>query len=380
MLALLLLLLGAHNAALYPYQSLIAIERIGLSETAFAALMALASAVAVAASVLIGMIGDHSGRRRSLALAAAVASVIGMGLMLTAPGVASLVITHGVLIPVASTLYGQGFALAGLTMAQDPALRDAVQPAIRASMSLAFLALLIFFTFAFARGLDVMAVYDAGAVMALGLLLLIALRWPADSANPAPQSPRLGMAFAAIARPAILLRMAMLGAVTSAAMVYMVLVSLIFDATPGRDASDVALYVGMIAGWEVPFMLALPRMAARISRVSLIALGTALYCSHLVLMPLLAGSALIWLLPAVAGLGGALILTLPIGYYQDLMHGRPGGASALIALQRLVSDICAALVFAVGMTLGGPLLTAVLGTMVALMGAFGLWRADRVVS
>ena len=37
-----LLLLGAHNASIYPYQSLIAIERIGLSEPGFALVLVLA--------------------------------------------------------------------------------------------------------------------------------------------------------------------------------------------------------------------------------------------------------------------------------------------------------------------------------------------------
>ena len=124
-------------------------------------------------------------------------------------------------------------------------------------------------------------------------------------------------------------------------------------------------------------MLLLPRIAGRWDRVTQIGFGTAIYCIHLVLMPVLAGSALIWVLPLLAGLGGAAVLTLPIAYYQDLMRGRPGAASALIALQKLVSDILAALIFATGMALGGALLTAILGAAAALLGALGLWRADR---
>ena len=376
MLALLLLLLGGFNAAVYPYQSLIAIERVGLSHTAFAALMALASAVAVTASVGFGIWGDHSGRRRRLALIAAVAAASGVGLMWVTPGIWTLVLAHGLLIPLASSLFGQGFTLAGQEMAADPALRDRVQPVIRAAMSLAFLALLVGFTFAFARGLDVMAVYAAASAMGLGLVLLVLLSWPADRPRPA-ELPPPGAALAAIARPAILLRLLLLGAMNAAGVLYMVLVSLVFDATPGRRPGDVALYVGLVAGWEVPFMLLLPRIAGRWNRVTQIGFGTAIYCGHLVLMPVLAGSALIWVLPLLAGLGGAAVLTLPIAYYQDLMRGRPGAASALIALQKLVSDILAALIFAIGMAFGGALLTAILGTAAALLGALGLWRADR---
>jgi len=375
MLALLLLLLGGFNAAVYPYQSLIAIERVGLSPTAFAALLALASAVAVLTAVGFGIWGDHSGRRRQLALIAACCAATGVGLMWLAPGPLTLMLAHGLLIPLGSSLFGQGFTLAGQEMATDPDLRDRVQPVIRAAMSLAFLGLLVGFTFAFAAGLDVMSVYGVACAMGLGLVALVLLSWPAD--RPRGATAPQGAALAAIARPAILLRLLLLGAINAAGVLYMVLVSLVFDATPGRGPGDVALYVGLVAGWEVPFMLLLPRIAGRIDRITQIGLGTAIYCAHLVLMPLLAGSALIWVLPLLAGFGGAAILTLPIAYYQDLMQGRPGAASALIALQKLVSDILAALVFAVGMALGGALLTALLGTAAALLGALGLWRADR---
>ena len=111
-------LLGAHNAALYPYQSLIATERIGLSKLAFALLLALASAIAVTASVLFGILGDQNGHRRRIALATAFASTLG-------------------------------------------------------AMSLAFMALLLFWTFAFAAGANVMAVYVSGGLASLGISLLV---------------------------------------------------------------------------------------------------------------------------------------------------------------------------------------------------------------
>ena len=65
MIALAMLLLGALNASVYPYQSLVGIERIGLSEPAFALILAAASAVSVTVSVLMGILTDQGfGRRR----------------------------------------------------------------------------------------------------------------------------------------------------------------------------------------------------------------------------------------------------------------------------------------------------------------------------
>ena len=81
-----LLLLGAHNASVYPYQSVIAIERIGMSKPAFSMMLALASVIAVTSSVLFGVLGDQRGRRRLIALITALCSTLGIGLMLAFPG------------------------------------------------------------------------------------------------------------------------------------------------------------------------------------------------------------------------------------------------------------------------------------------------------
>lgn len=124
-------------------------------------------------------------------------------------------------------------------------------------------------------------------------------------------------------------------------------------------------------------MLALSRLAGRMRRATQIALGAGLYVCHLALLPVLAGHWSVWLLPVLAGMGGAATLTLPIGYYQDLTQGRTGAAAALLALQKLVSDGVAAGVFVLGMAVGGHATTGLIGTAVTLAAALGLYLADR---
>ncbi len=383
MLLLMLVLQGAHSAAIYPYLSRIAIHEVGLSDNGLALLMTFSSGFSVAASVLIGVIGDLRANRKTLVIITSVAALIGNLAMLIHPGVFSLILAHGVMFPLAWSLLGQSFALAGLVMAGQSG-RDGVQAVIRAGLSAGFLALLIWFTFAFADRFVPGQIYLAGAIFSAGLVAVSVLLWPRDGRgawNHAPSGLNLIQSFAEIARPAILLRMGLLGGVLSIGTLYMMLVSLIFQANPGRSAGDVALYVGMVAGWEVPFMLALSRLAGRVRRATQIAVGAAIYTGHLALMPVLVGHWSLWLLPLLAGMGGAAILTLPIGYYQDLTGsgtgGRTGAAAALFALQKLVSDVCAAAIFAVGMAVGGYGTTALIGSAVTLVASLGLYLADR---
>lgn len=380
MIALALLLFGAHNASLYPYQSVIAIERIGLTRTEFSWLLTLASAVAVISSVLFGVWGDQYGKRRLIALVAASASTLGIALMLLFPGKAALVAFHGVLLPVASSLYGQFFALARLASTEDESRRDANLGTLRSNLSLAFLAMLVFWTFAFGFGLSEMAVYVSGGVASLGLLLLVLFRWPRDGATTWQDQRsglRLHQALVEIIRPRIFVRVVLMGLMSSAGNLYMVLTSLIFDTSAVRGAADVALYFGLVAGWEVPAMLILPRYAARFSRTGWALIGASVYAVHLVAMPLWADTSWLWVGTFFAGVGGAILITTPIPYYQDLMEGRPGTAAAMLAVQKLASDITTALVFAFGMGWGGYEAAALMGVSVSLSGAVMLWLLDR---
>lgn len=379
-IAIAMLLLGALNASVYPYQSLVGIERIGLSEPAFALILAVASGVSVTVSVLMGILTDQGFGRRRIALVTATFGTAGVGLMLIAPSPLTFALCHGLLFPVGTSLYGQLFALARLARSEDGAARDAILSTIRAAMSLSFLAMLIFWTFALGAGLDVMAVYLSATLAAVALTTLLHLYWPKDGETAwedAPSGLNFRAAMAEIAAPPILLRLLLLGAIASVGNLYMILTALVFDASPSRDAGDAALYIGLVAGWEVPFMLLLPLITHRFSRSALIAAGTLIYCSHLALMPLLTETAWLWLLPLLAGIGGTAILTLPIACYQDLLIGRPGTAGAMIALQRLCAELLAAAAFVVGVSFGGYALTAIVGTAIALSAATALLWVDR---
>ena len=381
LIATALLVLGGLNASVYPYQSLIAIERFGMSKPAFSLMLALASVIAVTSSVVLGILGDQFGHRRVIATGTTLCSTIGIGLIWAFPGIWALVLCLGVLLPMASSMYGQLFALARLASPDEGANRDAILGVIRAALSFSFLSMLIFWTFAFCYGLSEMAVFVSGGIASLGLLGLIVFGWPKDGQNPWAD-PRSGMrlrdALAEINKPRVAVRVLFIGAIASSGTLYMVLISLIFDASPLRGPSDVALYVGMLAGWEVPAMLVLPRLARAVPKSTMLVIGTVLYALHLLALPMLSESPLLWIMPLFGGVGGAMVITAPITYYRDLLRERPGTAAAMLAVQKLVSNILTAGVFVATANVGGFETVAITGVLCSLIGAGGLYWADRV--
>lgn len=375
-------LVGVVNACVYPYLSLIAVARIGVSDLQLALILALASGVAVASAVTFGILADQYGDRRAIALVTAVSMALGVGLVPLAPIPVVMALSHGVLFPVGTTLFGQLFALNNLASQNHPDQREAIQATIRALMSAVFLLTLMGWTWALGRGgMPVMSVYPVAAVAAVVLVAVIWVFWPKKGAEPWVERPSgLAMrpALAELARPPIAARLICLGAMSGLPMIYIILTPLLFAESPARQTSDVALMVGLVAGFEVPFMLLLPRLAGRLSRQTLIAVGAALYAVFVGLLALLSGSTyLIWALPALAGLAAAPLLTLPIVYWQDLMAGRPGTAAALMALQKLAGDLMSASVFGIGTWVGGYGTVALMGGAVAVAGGIGLIVLDR---
>ena len=381
LVALVVMGVGSINASLFPYQSLVAVQRVGLSEAAFALVLIVAAVAGVTAAITIGIVTDRRARRRAAALLTGGAALAGPVAMWLAPSPVTLILCHGLLLPSSGALYGQAFALARLACADLPApRRDALIAALRALLSLSFVATMLGWTLAFRLQADVMAVYPVAALAALGLLAVLWRLWPRDGQNawrdlPSGLSPL--QALAELAKPAVLLRVGLLGSIAAGPVLYLALAPLVFDAAPGRDAADVALYVGLVAGFEVPFMLGLSLALRHLSRGALIAMGAAIYAAHVVLMPVLADSALIWTVPILAGLGGAAILTLPLSYLQDLLSARPGTASALLAVQKVVGDTLAATAFAIGTLAPGYLLAASVGAGIMVTGALALMAVDR---
>lgn len=380
LIAISMILVGAINASMFPYQSLIAIKRIGITDTHYALILIFASVLSVTTTVAAGIITDQRANRRQIALISAATSALGPALMLIAPSPLTLILCHAILLPVAGVLYSQLFALARLACTDHLDHRDPILATIRAGVSLTFVIVLPLWSLAFGYGVDVMNVYALATIAGLTLLFVTYRHWPRDGQTQWADAPS-GLSFLQslreIAHGRVLSRLLLLGITLSGPALYMVLISLVFSTTPGRSTGDVALFVGLVAGWEVPFMLALPLVTARFRRTTLIAAGAVLYASYLALMPILAPYSAVWLLPLLAGFGGGAILTLPIAYLQDLMSARPGTGASLIALQKVASDTTCAIVFATGTWAGGYALAATLGAIVMLSGCATLLYVDR---
>ena len=378
---LVMALQGAIACSFGPYFSTLAVHSFGFGDRGYAVLLVLSSLVSVSASVIGGIRADQTANRRQVTLVAVCSLLLGTVLMTATPGPAIFALTAALLIPISSITFGQVFALARLAATSYlPEQRDGIMAVIRALFAAPFVVVLPLWSVAFAAGSSVTMIFPVGLLMSAVMLVAVLRLWPSDKAAPWDDRPS-GLSFRAalaeMGHPRIAARVVALGAVTGASTVYMAIISLVMVAEVARGTEDVALYVGLVAGLEVPVMLLLPTLTRGIPRTRLIFAGATIYGLHVALLPVMAGSPLVWLLVLPAAVGGAVTLTIPIAYLQDLLADRPGAGASLMAVQRLAGDVIAATCFALGTAFAGYGTVALLGVAASLIGAAALWAADR---
>lgn len=382
LVAVLMVLQGAFICSLGPYVSILAVRQFGLGDTGFAVVMIVSTVVSVTAALAAGIRADQTANRRSIALWSCWLLLAGCVLMTVLPGAVSFILAHSLILP-ASALFGQLFAQGRLAaQSQQAAVRDGIMTTIRALFALPFVVVLPLWALAFRNGADVLTIYPVTTVLAVAMVALTARHWPTAAAanwQDKPSGLSLRQALSELTSPALGFRILALGAVSAGGTAYWAIMGLVLSQSDGSGTATAALYAGLVAGLEVPFMLALPWVLPHFRRSHLILVGTVIYAGQLVGIPLLADSALLWLCLIPGAVGGAITLTLPLAYVQDALGHRPGTGAALMALMKVAGDVLAASSFALGTALSGYLLAGVLAALVTVLGALALVWADRKV-
>ncbi|MCX7301239.1 MAG: hypothetical protein NTX73_12865 [Rhodobacterales bacterium] len=374
------LLFGTWVASVGPYQSLVAIQVFGLSNTAYAVVLMVGLFVSIGASIGIGIVTDQRPSRRRMAQLAAVSLVMGGLLVFFIDSPVSFVIATVLLIPVGGTMFGQIFAVTRLISAPLPQKdRDGVFSILRAMMGLPWIAVLPIWGIILQAGVPLIAIYPVIALIGVAMLALIAWGWPPDSQTTwVEQHSGLGFRTSLgemMAKP-VMTRVMLIGAIHAGGAIAGVILGLCF-AQAGRGADDLGLFFGIFVGFEVLGMLLIGPLVASVGRLKLIAAGTLTYAAFLVLLPVLVGTAWLWSLTLLVGFGGAMIYLPALAYLQDLLGSRPGAGASLVALQRLSSDGLCAVIFAFGAWASGYGLVAILGAITTVAAVSTVIWLDR---
>ena len=376
-----MLLFGAFVAGSGIFQSLIAITVYGMSDGGYTLVLICALVVTVAASVGVGIVTDQRASRWIMAMAASATLALGGALMLLANDTTAFIIVAGILFPVSGTLFGQLFAVARLvTLPMPRADRDGILAIIRAAFAVPFMVGTPLFGLMFDLGLPLVGAYGFALLFGLCLLVLVSRHWPRDAVAPWTEQ-KSGLSFRAsigeLLRPDVLTRVMLMGAIQSGTALSGVILALVFDEASGRGTTDLGLFFALFVGIEIIVTLLIGQIRRLMRRLYIIAIGVFTFAAYLFLLPFVAESQAVWLLVIPAGVGGALIYALSIGYLQDLLGARAGAGASLIAIQRIASDGLCAIIFGIGSWLYGYGLAAGMAAVTIVVAMLAVLWLDR---
>lgn len=357
-------------ASTVPYQSIIGISELGMSDGAYSALVFFAAVVNVAISLTLGIWSDRLTERRPLVLALSIAGIIGFGSIALIHSPAIFIFSVLFLVPMSNSTYSLLFASVRARtnqLARSEAV--AITSTVRALYSGSWAVAPGLVGLALVTSPSMRPAYGVAAVASLICFCLYFFFAPGNGPlrETIPNQPGFFASLKRVFAPDVFIRVFVMSLLLGLQRLNGMVSPLIVVHSIGGSVVDVGFLSGLTAFLEMPFMMMWGLVQRRFHTVHVLASGTVLYCLYLVLLGFATAP---WQLYALLGLnacGAAAILSLPITYLQDLIADRPGLGSSLISLNTFIGIGVAAGVFALGTAVTDYSGTAFVGAAVGIV-------------
>lgn len=362
---------GFAGAATSPYQSVVGIRELGLSDIVYSALIFLAAGVNVVVSVLLGNAADRMGNYRTMLLIVPVFGIIGYGAVYAFPAQATFVVAILVFLPIYGALNSLLFANVRAVTRGMP--RDDianVNSGVRAMISLSWVLVPGITGALLSRSATMLPAYLFASLASFACLMLIAVYLPRQTRATAPDVAHLShlAALGAVVSPKIFVRVLAVALITSTLHVNATVLPLITTGAAHGAVSDIGVIVGIVALLEVIFIVFWGWVQKSMPPIAALTAGTILYVIYLLLLGFASAPWHVYALTLISGLGAAALISIPITYLQDLIADRPGLGSSLISINIFVSAGLSALLFALGTAVSSYSGTAIIGAVAGLIG------------
>ena len=375
------MLMGVAVASLTPFLSVIGIEILGFSPAAFALITTAGALISVAASVLVGIFSDQTGRYREVLLFCNGAGIAGAVAMFLAPAQVVFILAHVVLFPLGAATFTQYFAMARLAAGRNPALdQDVSLSMIRAAFSGAFGLTPPVLAIGIAAGMPLLSVYGVVAVINLVVFALVFRNWPQDETA---FSQRSGIGFfralAELSHPQVLIRLLLVATVLAVNTLYNILLGLLILNTLGGTEADVGWFAGGVALVEVPVMLGAAMVLRHVTRSGMILIGAVIYAGFLAGLAAMPDMQSAWVMIIPGGISAGIILSVSVGYVQELVAARPGAGSSLVSVAHFTGTMIASAILAAAVQVTDFQGTAWIGALLGLLAGCLLFLLDGAV-
>jgi MFS family permease len=362
---------GFAGAATSPYQSVVGIRELGLSNGLYSALIFCAAAVNVIVSILLGNLADRIGEYRTMMLTVALFGILGYGAVYVVPTQATFILAALFLLPIYGSLNSLLFANVRVaTNGMERTDVATVNSGVRAMISLSWVLVPGITGALLANSASMLPAYLFAGLACAVCFGLIAVFLPRQSGTDKAATRHLSYlaALGEVISPPVFVRVIAVALISSTLHVNGAILPLIVTGAAHGSVADIGVLVGIVALLEVIFIVVWGRAQRIMSHVTALALGTVIYVVYLLLLGLASAPWHVYALTLISGIGAAALISIPITYLQDLIAERPGLGSALISVNIFLSAGLSALLFALGTATSSYSGTAVIGAVAGVVG------------
>jgi MFS transporter, SET family, sugar efflux transporter len=378
--ALMIFVQASAIGATIPYISVTAINELGMTDRGFSLLVFAASSAAVSIGVSLGILSDMVGDRRSILMGMGLFGAFGYGIIVFFPTVAVFVLATICVIPFFQSVSSLLFAGARAETARfDPADAASIGTTIRAFMSAAWVVMPAAMGFALANSKSMLGAWSVAGLCALSIFLSAAFLLPKKIKVQvdAKSGPGFFASLKELASPMMLMRALSMAALTGTVRLSSTVWPLILTVNLGGSNADVGVIAGLIALFEIPFMLGWAELLRRYPMVPMLVAAGLIYAAFLAALAFASQTWHLYALTVPGAAGAAALLSLPLTYFQDLFPGRPGLGTAFYPINGFLGNAMTALAFATGAHFLGYSGTPWLGVAMTLAGIAGLLAVQR---
>ncbi|WP_183841191.1 MFS transporter [Rhizobium etli] len=355
-------------ASTVPYQSIIGINELGLSNGTYSGLVFFSAIVNVTTSLTLGIWSDRLKERRPLVLALSVAGMLGFGSIAIIHSPAIFIVSTLLLVPMSNSTYSLLFAsLRARTNQIERGEAAAVTATVRALFSGSWALAPGLIGLYLVNSASMTPAYGIAAFASLVCFCLYFFFAPGNgTAGPAPDPVGFLVSLKRIFTPYVLSRVIVMSLLFGLQRLNGMLAPLIITNAADGTVVDVGFIAGLTAFLEMPFMVMWGMAQRRFRTVHVLAFGALIYCAYLMLLGFASARWHIYALLLLNACGAAAILSVPITYLQDLIADRPGLGTSLLSLNTFIGTGISAAIFAFGTSVTDYSGTAFVGAAAGL--------------
>ncbi|MEO9168105.1 MAG: MFS transporter [Aestuariivirga sp.] len=345
-----LVMLGFTYASTIPFQSIVGVEQLHMSESQFAWLIFGIGFAGMVGNLVLGALSDFAKNRKTFVLFCLLFGAIGFGLFAVLPSTTTFLICLLLVTPISGSAYSLLFGtVRAITAEHSSADAASINSAVRSFYAVSWIVVpgIVGLLIAYTNKAS-----DSFAVAALAFTLCLIFYWlfgpqvVGGIVGSTSALSNLREALGSIFKNGRGPRLLALSLISSPHPLIAAIFPLVLTQQLGGSTSQLGWFLGLVALLEIPLTLLIGATVRRFNLWAIIIFGGLSHIGFLISLGLTTSLWSIYLLAILYSMGNAVLLSQQMSYAQDLLPDRPGLGSSLISVVILFSRGLSALIFA----------------------------------